>query len=177
LNRWRFAYCTVHTSWGNSCDQYNKLKHTFEDLNYPQLVAVLKPTKGGMWDIKAYGIAILHYLWQNDNSIFDMPNRNWQANRNRLCNALPKLGLAKSSFALEMLHPHEAQIICLDRHMLKALGWEDVNLSISEAQYHYYENYWIDISNEYKLSPVISRNIFWDQIQQQSSSLYWAKHL
>jgi hypothetical protein len=61
--------------------------------------------------------------------------------------------------------------------MLKAFGWEDVNISPSEAQYHYYENYWIDISNEYKLSPVISRNLFWDKIQQQNSSLYWAKHL
>ncbi len=130
-----------------------------------------------MWDIKAYGIAILHYLWQQDDIRFHGPENKWQAYRNKLYEALPKLGLAKTSFAIEMLFPHTAQIICIDRHMFKAFGWEDVDRQCSDAQYHYYENYWVDMSNEYNLAPVISRNLFWDQIQQQDSSMYWAKYL
>jgi hypothetical protein len=177
LNRWRFAYCTVHTPWENSCDQYNRFKHTYEDQEYPALVRLLKDSGGGMWDIKAYGIAILHYLWQIQSPLFDKPTRKWQAFRNTIRNNLPKLGLAKTSFAIEMLYPHDAQVICIDRHMFKAFGWEDVDRVCSDAQYHYYENYWVDISNEYNLAPVISRNLFWDIIQQQDSSMYWAKHL
>ena len=176
LNRWRFAYCTVHTPWLRSCEQYQKIQNLYDNIEYTKLAEILKKTSGGMWDIKAEGIDQLHRLWRNDDPIFE-PTPNWQKFRNNLYKSLPKLGLAKTSFALEMLYPNTAQIICIDRHMFKAFGWEDVDLSCNENQYHYYENYWVDMSNQYNMPPVLSRNLFWDIIQQQTSSLYWAKYL
>jgi len=85
--------------------------------------------------------------------------------------------LAKTSFAIEMIRPLDAQIICIDRHMFKAFGWEDVDRGASPAQYTYYEDYWNELSNSYGIPPVISRNLFWDKVQKQDSSMYWAKYL
>jgi len=176
LNRWRFAYCTVHTPWERSCEQYDQIKH--EDTTTPisKLEKLLSSSSGGMFNIKATGINGLHYQW-NTNPLAFVPNADWQQWRNELMSKLPKLGPAKTSFAIEMLHPTTAQCICLDRHMLKAFGWTQVDQTVSIPQYQYYENYWITKSNEKNIPPVISRNIFWDQIQQQPDSLYWANYL
>ncbi len=176
LNRWRFAYCTVHTPWLRSCEQYNAIKNTYENTNKESLIKILKNTSGGMWDIKATGISTLHEYWQDTPEIFE-PQTNWQRFRNNLVSKLKKLGFAKTSFAIEMIHPHEAQCICIDRHMFKAFGWENVDRACSPEQYHYYENWWIDLSNSFGIAPVVSRNLFWDKIQQQPSSMYWAKYL
>lgn len=176
LNRWRFAYCTVHTPWLRSCEQYDKIKPLYENADYQALARILRNTSGGMWDIKANGISRLHSYWTDNQEMFD-PQPNWQEFRNKLADKMFKLGLAKTSFALEMLHPMTAQIICIDRHMFKAFGWENVDLACSTAQYLFYEDYWLSMSNEYGIPPVISRNLFWDQIQNQTSSLYWANYL
>jgi len=62
--------------------------------------------------------------------------------------------------------------------MFKAFGWENVDLACTPEQYHFYENWWIDLSNSFGIAPAISRNMFWDkQIQKQPSSTYWTKYL
>jgi len=177
INRYRFAYCTVHTSWANSCDQYNAIKRTNADTTYNSLHRMLKNSQGGMYQIKATGIDNLQYLWRRHRNLFTPKPDNWQSWRNKLAKMLKKLGLAKTSFAIEMIRPLDAQIICIDRHMFKAFGWEDVDRGASPAQYTYYEDYWNELSNSYGIPPVISRNLFWDKIQKQDSSMYWAKYL
>ena len=177
INRYRFAYCTVHTSWANSCDQYNAIKRTNADTTYNSLHRMLKNSQGGMYQIKATGIDNLQYLWRRHRNLFTPQPDNWQSWRNKLAKMLKKLGLAKTSFAIEMIRPLDAQIICIDRHMFKAFGWEDVDRGASPAQYKYYEDYWNELSNSYGIPPVISRNLFWDKIQKQDSSMYWAKYL
>lgn len=178
LNRWRFSFCTVHTSWKQSCEQYLALQNTYECTDYQSIAKILRNTGGGMWDIKATGISKLHDHWINQEPmLYNKTCKGWQKYRNELVSILPKLGLAKTSFALEMLHPINAQIICIDTHMWQAFGWTNPNDTPSTAQYHYYENYWVDQANEYDVPPVTSRNLFWDQIQNQSSSLYWADYL
>ena len=73
--------------------------------------------------------------------------------------------MAKTSFAIEMISPLDAQIICIDRHMFKAFGWENVDDACSYEQYKYYEDYWIELSQSIDAPPAISRNLFWDKIQ------------
>lgn len=177
INRYRFAYCTVHTSWANSVDQYNAIKRTNADTTYNSLLRMLKNSQGGMYQIKATGIDHLQSLWTNNRQLFNPQPDNWQTWRTKLSNNLKKLGLAKTSFAIEMIRPLDAQIICIDRHMFKAFGWENVDQACSYDQYKYYEDYWNELSNHYDIPPVISRNMFWDQIQQQPDSMYWAKYL
>jgi thermostable 8-oxoguanine DNA glycosylase len=134
-----------------------------------------------MFNIKAEGIDNLHDLWRNRSELFDIDELSsrseWRQHRNKLVNKLNKLGMAKTSFALEMLHPLTAKTICIDRHMFKAFGWENVDVSSTKKQYEYFEDYWLDLSEEYKISPAISRNLFWDIIQQEPSSMYWGEYL
>jgi thermostable 8-oxoguanine DNA glycosylase len=176
LNRWRFAYCTVHTPWLRSCEQYDLIKNKNKTSTYDTLVQLLKQTSGGMFTIKATGINHLQELWSKDPSMFE-PTSDWQSWRDNLASKLKKLGMAKTSFAIEMLHPLNANLICIDRHMFKAFGWHRVDDSASVKQYRYYEDYWLDMSAAFNVSPVIARNIFWDKIQKQPNSLYWAKYL
>lgn len=177
LNRWRFAYCTVHTPWLRSCEQYDLIKNTNTKYSESNLVAKLKQSSGGMWSIKAAGISNLHSHWQTNPSMFTPNTDDWQSWRDHLVTKLNKLGMAKTSFAIEMLYPTTAQLICIDRHMFKAFGWHRVDDSASVRQYRYYEDYWLDMSNQHNIAPVIARNIYWDKIQQQPSSHYWANYL
>jgi thermostable 8-oxoguanine DNA glycosylase len=175
-NRWKFAYCTIHTPWERSCEQFEKIKGHYGHTELTTLRRALSSTSGGMYDLKSKAIHHFQLAWKNDTPLFE-PTNNWQDFRDKLVTELPGIGYAKTSFALEMIYPNEAKCLCLDRHMLKACGWTDVNSTVSKDQYRYYEDYWLDISREYKVPPVISRNIYWDQIQQQPNSFYWANSL
>lgn len=176
LNRWRFAYCTVHTPWLRSCEQYDVIKNNKTTTTYDTLVKLLKNTSGGMFSIKAIGIDHMQTMWEQNQSQFN-PTADWQTWRDELASKLKKLGMAKTSFAIEMLHPLTANLICIDRHMFKAFGWHRIDDSASVKQYRYYEDYWLDMSASYNVPPVIARNIFWDKIQKQPNSQYWAKYL
>ena len=129
-----------------------------------------------MWSIKANGIYHFQLEWATNKQLFK-PTNDWQTWRNELVETLPGIGQAKVSFAIEMIHPTEAQCICLDRHMLKAFGWTQLDSQPELDQYMIYEDYWLKLSAEQGVPPVISRNIFWDRIQKQDSSLYWANSI
>lgn len=138
---------------------------------------MFKQTGGGMFNHKAEGVHNLHTHWTTNKQLFEPDTDNWQSWRDNIANSLKRLGLAKTSFAIEMVRPMDAQIICIDRHMFKAFGWENVDKACSSNQYRYYEDYWLELSSNANVAPVVSRNLFWDQIQQQSSSMYWANYL
>lgn len=180
LNRWRFAFCTVHTPWLYSCLQYQDIEHMYEWTDYESLETNLSKSSGGMYKIKAEGIDNLHKLW-SQTELFDLQalssRSDWRKRRNKLTKKLTKLGLAKTSFAIEMLEPIKCQVICIDRHMFKAFGWENVDDSSTHKQYEYFEDYWLDLSEEYKVPPAISRNLFWDIIQEKPNSMYWGEYL
>ena len=180
LNRWKFAFCTVHTPWLRSCEQFTDISTHHTNVDQARLEDLLAKSKGGMYIIKAEGIHNLHKLWDTS-AIFDLDGLSsrseWRKARNKLTKKLDKLGLAKTSFALEMLEPLKAKVICIDRHMFKSFGWANVDRSASTNQYEYYEDYWLDLCEEYKVEPAISRNLYWDIIQKQNSSMYWGEYL
>mgnify|MGYP006142488897 FL=1 len=181
LNRWRFAFCTVHTPWLRSCEQYHDISNLYQNIQLDSLVERLSRSAGGMFKIKGEGINNLHKLWDTTHQLFELDGlssrHEWRKARNKLTNKLIKLGLAKTSFALEMLQPLNAKIICIDRHMFKAFGWANVDRSATKEQYEYFEDYWLDLCETHNVEPAISRNYYWDIIQKQSSSMYWGKYL
>lgn len=181
LNRWRFAFCTVHTPWLYSCLQYQDIQHQYDSIDIKSLIDRLSWSSGGMYKIKGEGIDNLHNLWNTNPELFELDGLSsraeWQKARNKLSRKLTKLGLAKTSFALEMLKPLDAKVICIDRHMFKTFGWENVDKSASKEQYEYFENYWLDLCEEHKVEPAVSRNYYWDIIQQQPNSMYWGNYL
>ena len=63
LNRYRFAYCTVHTSWANSCDQYNAVKKYDASITYDTLLRMLKLQ--ALITCNRYGLTIVTCSIQN----------------------------------------------------------------------------------------------------------------
>jgi hypothetical protein len=136
---------------------------------------------GGMHKSKSAGIHNLQELWNKSPELFDLSELSsrseWRKQRNKLTKKLDYLGLAKTSFALEMLEPIKCQVICIDRHMFRAFGWADPDKAASQKQYEYYEDYWLNLCDHYQVEPAIARNLYWDIIQQQPSSMYWGEYL
>ena len=172
-NRWKFSYCTMNTAWERSCEQFETIRHTNGIIPKAMLMEKLAQSSGGMWESKSNGIHHFSLLWWKNRDIFT-PTDNWQDWRNSLIDTLVNIGQAKISFAIEMTHPLTAQCLCLDRHMLRAFGWDDHGKSPTLSQYIHYEDYWLNQSDKHNIPPVISRNIYWDRIQQQQNSYYWA---
>lgn len=130
-----------------------------------------------MWSHKSEGISYFQQKWLSNPDAFKPNTSDWQSWRDDLAAKLKRIGMAKTSFAIEMLYPTQANLICIDRHMFKAFGWHRVDDSAPVRQYRYYEDFWLDLSAEYRIPPVIARNIYWDKIQKQPSSHYWANYL
>ena len=100
-----------------------------------------------------------------------------QSIRNHHRENLWGIGNAKISFVAEMLAPSNTDIICIDRHILKAFG-QDPESAPKPDDYHYMENIWNDLSRYSYCPPAIARFIYWDiHIQQKSNSRYWSKTL
>ena len=103
-----------------------------------------------------------HYFLRN--------HKNSYLFRNRLTE-IPNLGLAKASFAAELLHPLEKYPpVCLDTHVLQWLGHKKLNGKMTEEQYTFLEKEFHSIA-PYSF---ITRNILWDNIQKQSNPRYWS---
>jgi hypothetical protein len=163
----------MNTAWERSCEQYENIKDMQGLVPRSLLIDKMAETSGGMWESKSNGIFHFSLLWINERSVFT-PASNWQDWRNSLIDMLPNIGQAKISFAIEMTHPLTAKCLCLDRHMLRAFGWHDHSKGPTLSQYIHYEDYWLNLSKQKNIPPVISRNIYWDRIQQQQNSYYWA---
>jgi hypothetical protein len=108
-------------------------------------------------------------------------NESWVDMRNRLALFLKGIGLAKTSFALELCYPNQAEIVCLDVHMLRLLdmntnGYRKESKRDIEA-YIDGEKVWMDCSLKIKSSPYITRCLYWDINQGQKDSRYWSECL
>ena len=84
---------------------------------------------------------------------------------------IPNLGMAKASFAAELIHPTKTRIpVCLDTHVLGWLGHKELNGKLSILDYHQLETNFQTISHY----PFLTRNILWDEAQRQTNPRYWS---
>ena len=60
----------------------------------------------------------------NPKQFYKKNNETWQECRNRLSKETYGIGLAKTSFVLNLSFPVEASVCCLDVHLLRFLGWD-----------------------------------------------------
>ena len=91
--------------------------------------------------------------------------------RDRIADEFKGLGLAKSSFLMELNYPLEAKVLCMDTHLLQLYG---LPKSISNRLYANAEEHWLASCKELKLPPPIARHIVWDRIHNQDDTSYWA---
>jgi hypothetical protein len=79
------------------------------------------------------------------------------------------------SFALEMAFPLEAEVLCLDIHMLRMYGKKDQNMRKNE--YQAYEADWVGRCRGAEMPSFIVKQMHWDTMQGKPNSRYWSSCL
>ena len=102
------------------------------------------------------GIDNTPFLWDNfSESLSDY--------RHRLMGMVKGLGIAKSSFAVALMYPTISDVVCLDRHMLRLLGWPKPSIPI--AAYLELERMVVNIGQETGHPGFIAQWCLWDAIR------------
>ena len=171
FKRYLFAFMSVHTTWKNNCKGYNAIKQfnkwTLEKgeqlqlWNYDSdaLFKRIEETRVGMQNNRTNYIGLFNdtFWW-----------------RDRLAKKTLGLGKAKTSFAIEMLYPTEAKVVCLDTHLFQIYG---LNQTKDAKKYETLEADWIERSEKRGLAPYMARCLYWDKNQNRKNSRYWSKVL
>ena len=145
FKRWIFAFCSIHTTWENNVKGYEYLTN---DMSW----TISKDRLLEMINQSSLGLTTMRYkaLWDfarkfraNPQQFYKKRNETWQECRNRLAKETYGIGLAKTSFVLNLSFPVEASVCCLDVHLLRFLGW-DKKESPSLVKYEEMEQKWLD---------------------------------
>ena len=188
FRRYLFAFMSVHTTWENNCKGYNAIKQftnwTLEkgqqlelwNYNSDDLFKRIEKTRVGMQNNRTNYIGLFNDTFWDDPS--DYLNRNsnegWAEWRDRLAKKILGLGKAKTSFAIEMLFPLEAQVVCMDTHLFQIYG---LNQTKHSKLYNAIEEDWLERSEQRGIAPYMARCLYWDKNQNRKNSRYWSKVL
>lgn len=179
---------SVHTTWENNCRGYNAIKK-FNDWslektdqlqlwNYDadKLFDFIKTTRVGLQNNRTNFIGTFYDKFLDDPSdyISRSDSETWTQWRDRLAKKILGLGKAKTSFAIEMLFPLEAQVVCMDTHLFQIYG---LNQTKHAKLYNEIEGDWLNRSKERGLAPYMARCLYWDKNQNRKNSRYWSKVL
>lgn len=171
LQRWVFAFCSIHTTWESNVRGYNSLK----DLNWlgsqEEISSRLKEAKTGLHNNKARAIFDFSekFCWNPEAYSFKNPE-----DRNLYASQLIGIGLAKTSFAAELI-AYEKNYICLDTHVLQWIfGHSKFNGKMNVETYESIEKKWIQTSKRAKVNPVAARYALWDIKQGHADCRYWS---
>jgi len=175
FQRWVFAICSVHTTWESNVRGY---EHLMSDLSWTL-------SKEGLEEkIKTSGLGMYHRrnrgLWElvegfraNPNEFYKQDDETWIEARNRLVGRIFGLGYAKTTFAITLSFPTQAQLVCLDVHILRFMGY-DKDGTPNKQFYLDMEQKWLDTCAKYKINPAVAREMYWDRVQNRRSPRYWS---
>lgn len=112
-------------------------------------------------------------FWENPDFWRKQTNESFVQARDRMKEKLFGLGIAKTSFALEMIYPEECDVTCLDRHGIKLYGVPDNEL---EKRYNSIESHWVETCRNRGLPPALVRHWWWDNRRspKQKDTRYWS---
>ena len=177
FRRWLFAYTSIHTTWEGNVRGYNAIKdfNKWSD-DKETLRQLLIDARCGMFNVRT------EYIWNfmqdfmsNTSDFHRGTEETWTTYRDRLNNRLKGIGITKVSFTLEMCFPNEAEVVCLDTHMMQLYGMKEVrNSGALKKVYENNEQDWINRSKNVNTAPYIARCMFWDAKQGHTDSRYWS---
>ena len=176
FQRYLFAFMSVHTTWERNIIGYNSIKEWWNWINkWDVLGSKLEESRVGLHNNRLRFISqfTLKY-WSNPSYYERGQNESWEQFRNRIEKNIQGLGMAKSSFAIELIYPDEAEVVCVDTHIFQAYG---LNQLKDKRRYSDIEKHWVENSIKKNLPPYITRCIYWDRKQEKSDSRYWSHAL
>lgn len=179
FRRYLFSYCSVHTTWQGNVKGYNAIKNFGEWVDDQDILRE-KLHKSGVglhnnrtkyiWDFS-------QKFWANPKDFYFTTKKYHVKKRDSIVSKINGIGLAKVSFALEMIHPNEARALCLDVHMLRLYDMEHLKYNKSRSgtdSYKKAERHWMVNCGKLKVPSYIARSIYWDSLQKKDDSRYWS---
>lgn len=176
FRRWLFAFCSVHTTWEGNIRGYEALRDLAWLGDDKNLRGRLQRSGCGLYNNRTRFISKFSAeYWAQPEWYLPQKDEAWRACRDRLEQSIVGLGLAKTSFALEMIAPTHAKLTCLDVHMLRLYNQKPEKLR--PRDYMKCELDWVQRSYDIGAAPYVARTVWWDQMQGQRDSRYWSKVL
>lgn len=174
FQRFLFAYCSVHTTWEGNVNGYTSISDFAQWRGDSSGLRTRLVRSGvGLHNNRARWIdAFSDAYWSNPQTFRRSARESWSGYRDRLENQIVGLGPAKTSFALELAFPLEAEVVCLDVHMLRLYGRKDQNLKV--GQYERYEHDWLGRCRAAEMPSFVVKQIHWDALQGRPDSRYWS---
>ena len=172
--RWLFAFCSVHTNYQSNMAGYNMIKEWYEWMNRPEaLMDRIKLSGMGLYNNRTkFLIQFAIDYWSNADFFRKSEDETWTDCRNRIVEKISGLGMAKVSFALEMIYTEECEVFCADTHLFQAYGLDQ---KLHSREYERIEKHWIQLSKIWNVPSAIARAIYWNRKKQENDCLYWAK--
>ena len=172
FERWLFAFCSVHTTWSANVRGFALIKPWFGwQQDTEELKRRLTDSRMGLHINRTRFIAqFCDHYWKSPSKYYKQPAETWVACRDRLVKDILGLGIAKVSFALELIYPCNAQVVCLDTHMFQLYGLDQTKHA---RHYPALERHWVGHCAHVDVPPAVARAIFWDRKQKKPDSRYW----
>lgn len=173
FRRFLFAYCSVHTTWESNVNGFRAIQNIAGKTDRQGLRTAIVQSGMGLHNNRSRWIDDFSAdFWRDPGAFKRRPRESWPGYRSRLEGGIVGLGPTKVSFALELAYPLEAEVLCLDVHMLRLYGKNDQNLK--KGEYERYEADWIARSRAVELPSYIVKQIHWDRVQGKPDSRYWS---
>ena len=179
FRRYLFSYCSVHTTWQGNVKGYNAIKNFNEWIDSKEtLLSKLHKSGVGLHNNRTnYIWDFSEKFWANPKDFYFTSKKGHVKKRDSILNKISGIGLAKISFALEMIHPNEARALCLDVHMLRLYDMEHLKYNKSKSgstTYKKAERHWVVTCGKLKVPSYIARSMYWDALQKKDDSRYWS---
>jgi hypothetical protein len=177
FQRWLFAFCSVHTTWESNVAGFAAIKDYEPWVEDKEgLRRRLVASRCGLHNNRTeYIYDFSNKYWSNPAWFYPQYGESTAACRDRLMPGIRGLGLAKTSYALEMSFPLLCDAVCLDVHMLRLYG--DVKAGCKDTEYRKFEADWVRRSKKAEIPSYIARTVYWDKLQGKSDSRYWSSVL
>ena len=179
FRRYLFSFMSVHTTWKSNVNGYNAIKDFNDWIDDKELLREkIKNSGCGLynnrtkfiWDFK-------DKFWQDPKQFYFTTKKGHVKKRDSILTKISGIGLAKISFALEMIHPNEARVLCGDIHQLRLYDMEHLKYNKSKSgtnSYKKMERHWMINCGKLKVPSYIARSLYWDALQKKEDSRYWS---
>ena len=177
FERWIFAIMSVHTTWESNVRGYNDaVKDLSWTISKDRLEKMVTDARVGINFRRNKGLwQLVQKFRSNPKQFYKKKGETWQECRNRLVGSIYGLGLAKTTYAIALGFPTEAQLCCLDVHLLRFMG-HNVKKGHASSQkvYEDMENEWLERCERFDVAPNVAREIYWNKVQNRRNSRYWS---